>query len=55
MENLIEATILTGPFEGEAVKETQREITDWDTGTQMTTRTQGHNYNGDAGGQRGGI
>ena len=40
-------------------REPQREITDWDTGTQITTKTQGiqmttgtqgHNYNGDAGG-----
>ena len=34
-------------------RESQREITDWDTGTQeisMTTGTQKHNYNGDAGG-----
>ena len=36
-------------------RETQREITDWDTGTQMTTRTQGHSYNGDAGGTGGYI
>ena len=35
-------------------RDTQREITDWDTWTQMTTGTQGNNYNGDAG-DRGGY
>ena len=36
-------------------RDTQREITDWNTGTQMTTGTQGHNYKGDAGGTGGYI
>ena len=36
-------------------RDTQREITDRDTGTQMTTGTQGHNYNRDSGRAHGGY